>query len=291
MLPAVLLLPVLAAADVDMTLTPMTQNISPTCLLEIDLVLSAPMPTAVAAVDAILSWDPTKLQLITANQSAEDWFAAAFLNDPDGINDDTTDGEAIYTALINPSNPLVVSSGSLVATFVFKMIDDGVVSMPATSGVFGKSRVIGTVPGQDLTGALSVPVVALKLDTPSVEITRLGTPPNPAVFKPGLTSGPVIGQVWDPYVDHSVFFPMAIVDVMGITASPSPIDIPSTFGTILCDISGPILTMVRPAGMPFTLPFPLKCSIIGLSACSQCVSVGPFVSLVTNALDFTIGTL
>ena len=49
----------------------------------------------------------------------------------------------------------------------------------------------------------------------SLEIVRPGIPPNPSALRPGVTSGPVVGGTWDPYIDHSVFMPGAIIDVLG----------------------------------------------------------------------------
>jgi hypothetical protein len=127
-------------------------------------------------------------------------------------------------------------------------------------------------------------------DVPSLEIPRLGTPPNPNFFLPGVTSGPVINAVWDPFVDHSTFFPEALVDIMGITPSPAPLDIPTVFGTILCNIGEPILLYATPAGVPFSVPIPNICSVVGKSVCSQAATSDGLQSFALNALDLTFGT-
>lgn len=285
-----LLLPALGGASVDMTLSPTPQTVYTGCVAEVDLVLSSGTAAPIAAVDALLSWDPAKLELIQAVPSGAGWFLAAFLNDPDGINADVLDGQALFTALVNPASPLVVAPQLVVATFQFRVLEDGAVGLTPALGAFGKSRVIGTTPGDDLTGSLSIPVSISALDVPALEIPRFGTPPNPNAFKPGLTSGPVIGQTWDPFVDHSSFFPGALFDVIGITPAPSPVDIPTPWGLLLCDISGVLRLHFALPGVPFSVPVPLNCALVGQTVATQAGSFDAIDVLLANALDLTIGT-
>ena len=292
MIALLLLMPALAPTDVDLTFVPLSQDVPPGCIAEVDVVLSADSPVFVSAVDIILDWDPSKLQFIQAVPSAEDWFVAAFLNDPDGINNDVTDGSALFTALINPANPLLLPPDATVATFIFQVIDDGVVTMLPNLGVFGHTQVIGTLPGEILTGTLSLPAIITATDVVSIESLRLGTPPNPNVFLPGQTSGPIIGQVWDPVVDHTSFFPGALFDLVAITSGPIPVDIPSIYGTFLCDLTGALIFKKKPAGVPFTIFIPNDCTLLGVSVCTQAFSVDALGGLLfTNAIDITIGTI
>lgn len=123
----------------------------------------------------------------------------------------------------------------------------------------------------------------------SSELVRVGSPPNPAAFQPGLTSGPVVAQTWDPFVDHAAFLPSAIADVLALTALPA--QLPSSMGTILCDIgTGPLFTFVKPAGVPFALAIPADCSLVGVQLCTQAASVSGAAIALTNALDITIGS-
>ena len=125
---------------------------------------------------------------------------------------------------------------------------------------------------------------------PSAEVVRVGAPPNPSVFLPGLTSGPVVCQTWDPVIDHSAFFPTAVFDTLGLGLAPLNLPFPP-YGTILCDFFSfsPLLFTV-PAGTPFAIPFPNQCNLVGITLCSQGLSTDGFSVALTNALDLTVGT-
>jgi hypothetical protein len=124
---------------------------------------------------------------------------------------------------------------------------------------------------------------------PSVEVTRLGTPPNPNAFLPGVTIGPVIGSSWDPVV--TPFHPGAFVDFVGVDFT-GPLNVPTAMGTLLIwPPPRPRLFFNWAPGSPFSLAVPFDCSLIGVSAWSQggSVSAGPNVAL-ANALDIVFGT-
>lgn len=123
----------------------------------------------------------------------------------------------------------------------------------------------------------------------SSQIVRLGSPPNPSAFVPGV-SPPILADVWDPVVDHTSFMPTADVDFVGI--SPTPINAPSPWGTLLCDPASALLYTAPGPGMPFQIPVPSQCSLVGVTACTQAASlavIGGQIQL-TNAIDITIGT-
>ncbi len=282
----------LGSPGVDMTLITAPGPVPVGCTVEIDLILSATDPYKVASVDALLSWDPSKLKLIQALPSDEDWFVAAFLNDQDGINFDVTDGDALFTALHNPADPLDVPPTKTVATFVFEVLGDGQVELLASLGAFGESRVLGTTPGEAITGALSPPLPISSLSVAPLEVVRLGTPPNPDVFRPGVSGGPVIGTVWDPFVDHTTFMPTALLDILVVTPDLGFPDLPTPFGTVLVDIFTANYLVFSPAGVPFAVGVPFNCALVGLDFCSQAAGLIPAVELMaTNALDLTIGSL
>ncbi len=123
----------------------------------------------------------------------------------------------------------------------------------------------------------------------SVEAVRVGSPPNPAAFLPGVTSGPVIGETWDPVVDHTVFAPQAQLDFVGVTPTATNLLIPG-MGTLLCDVSVSPLVFTQPAGQPFAIAIPYDCVFAGATLCSQAVSAGEGLVELTNALDLTVGT-
>ena len=141
------------------------------------------------------------------------------------------------------------------------------------------------------TGSVSpykVKFAAVTLPVQSTETVRLGTPPNPNVFLPGQTSGPVLGATWDPVIDHSAFLPTAILDYAAFSATPS--DIPTPFGTLLCALP---LTGLQAqfASTPFAFRIPTDCSLAGIGVCCAGVSFGPggLIEL-TNAIDIVLGT-
>ncbi len=124
-------------------------------------------------------------------------------------------------------------------------------------------------------------------ELPSKEIVRLGDPPNPAVFLPGVTSGPVVGSTWDPVIDHTDFLPGAVLDFAGISGAPDSVATP--FGTLLCAM--PNLIFLAAPGDPFQITLPDDCSLAGALQCTQGGSLEADGDIqFTNALDITIGT-
>ncbi|MEM7309329.1 MAG: hypothetical protein AAF682_21780 [Planctomycetota bacterium] len=122
------------------------------------------------------------------------------------------------------------------------------------------------------------------------ESSRVGSPPNPDALLPGQTSGPVIGSVWDPVVDHTSFLPSATLDLLGVSVNPLNVALPP-FGTLLCDPTILITVQTSPAGVPFAVPLPLDCASVGVTFCAQGASLDAAGSLrFANALDITIGT-
>ena len=124
--------------------------------------------------------------------------------------------------------------------------------------------------------------------TPSQEVSRPGTPPNPDVLLPGQTRGPAIGMTWDPRVDHSSFFPGATHDLLFFSLEPT--NVPTLQGTLLC--KGPVVAGVSAAGEPFSFGIPYEPRLVGIEACFQVASSGFARGEVelTNALDVVVGT-
>ena len=123
----------------------------------------------------------------------------------------------------------------------------------------------------------------------AVETIRLGSPPNQSAFLPGLSSGPVVGATWDPWVDHAAFAPTAVLDLVGVAAQPANVPLPG-LGTLLLDVSGPLPLFAVPSGSSFAIPIPLKCSLVGAQLTAQAASLdGLGGAALTNALDITIG--
>jgi hypothetical protein len=122
----------------------------------------------------------------------------------------------------------------------------------------------------------------------ALEMTRLGSPPNPLAFLPGRTSPPILGATWDPLVE--AFLPEAFLSFVAIDLGV-PINVPTPIGTLLC--SPPPMRQVHlgTPGQPFAIAVPSSPSLIGLTACSQGGAVAPGGTIaLTNALDLVIGT-
>jgi hypothetical protein len=129
------------------------------CIAEVELVLSAGAAVDIAAVDAILSWNPDELTFIDAVPTSGLWITSGFLNDPDGINANLLDGDALFTGLVSPVAPVDPSPAVVAATFRFLVKRDAQVGLLASLGAFGTTKVLGTTPGEYLTGTLSKPSV------------------------------------------------------------------------------------------------------------------------------------
>ncbi len=149
---------------------------------------------------------------------------------------------------------------------------------PAAPGVFASNEV------------LFLNSVAFCLGNLATETIRAGTPPNPVALMPGLTSGPVLGSVWDPVIEHTTFVPGALIDVLALMQNPLQIYVPP-LGTLLCDPSAILVSKTVAPGAPFAVPIPFKCAFLGLAVCTQGASVDGLGALhLTNALDATFGT-
>jgi hypothetical protein len=155
---------------------------------------------------------------------------------------------------------------------------------PGTGAPIVIGNVIGLAPGTIVTGlAAEIPCVLASQQNP-----RLGTPANPNAFLPGATP-PAAGRTWDPIVDHNVFFPASIYDLMAL--SFAPVNVPTGIGTLLVDIGGPFLLFAKSPTVPFGVPVPPGCPLVGIRLFAQAASVtlGNVVGL-TNALDLVIGS-
>ena len=123
----------------------------------------------------------------------------------------------------------------------------------------------------------------------SSETPRAGDPPNPDALRPGVSSGPVLGAVWDPVIDHATFVPGAVSDLLGISAAA--LNLPTPAGTLLCAAPAPGLTFSTAPGTPFAVAVPADCTLLGAGLCSQGASLDAAGGLaLTNALDLVFGT-
>lgn len=154
--------PLLRAIDVDLSFTPVSQVVSVGDTVDVQLVASSAglISQGVVAIDAILDWDPSVIQLQEiVGGGGVPWFVSDFLADPSGINDDLTDGDALYTALASPGMPVMVppTPGVVVATFRFVAVAESPgteVGLLPTLGDFGMTQVLFLF-AEDVTGDTS----------------------------------------------------------------------------------------------------------------------------------------
>lgn len=166
-------------------------------------------------------------------------------------------------------------------------------NFPVTAGttyyiaVGGYTGVSGTPAQGDFTLAVRCTNCAL----PASEVVRLGNPPNPNAFLPGVTSGPVIGATWDPIIDHTSFVPGSLADFMIVTPLPTNSDFGAPTGVLLCDPTTSFLKVITATpGNAFSFPIPNVASFVGVTLCAQAGSIDPgFNAILTNALDLTVG--
>ncbi|MCB9916711.1 MAG: hypothetical protein H6828_16435 [Planctomycetes bacterium] len=153
-----------SAQTVDLAFDPADQLVQVGDAVEVRLLVLASGVASVdfAALDALLDYDPNHLLLLGVDDTlaAEPWFASAFLPDPDGINADLTDGQALYTALCPPGAPATAPpGGAIVTTFQFLALQETpgtVVSLLPALGAFGTTAVYAyDGPNTELTGDLS----------------------------------------------------------------------------------------------------------------------------------------
>lgn len=162
---------------------------------------------------------------------------------------------------------------------------------------FGSAPRQMDVPSIADTGAGTAPIVDLGaielspcgVQVASSETSRTGTVANPDVLLPGQTSGPVVGAVWDPQVDHTTFVPAALGDFLLFSPQALDVDL-GPIGSLLCNVPFLVtLIDVTPAD-PFAVAIPNDCGLVGLELCSQAGSSPDGSSFqLTNALDITIG--
>lgn len=176
-----------ASADVDLVLRSKPQSNVGT-LIEVGLYAVSAEETDFVALDAILSWDPTVLRLLSVDVSVHNWFLFGFLNDSglDGLNADCgtetfcktftglpwNDGDALLQALLLGSGIVATKDGVLITTFTFSADSPAVaseISFLPSAGDNSLSRVLqsGAV---DVTGSLISAFVDVGPDLSAVDV-------------------------------------------------------------------------------------------------------------------------
>jgi hypothetical protein len=149
----------------DLILSPTAVTASEGEVFEIELLaaVSGTESSNIGALDALVLYDASALRLLGSDSTTADysWFFSGFGPEPDGINADLGDGDAIFTALAQISTPATVQPGQSlrVTTLRFQALAPAagsVISLGASLGSFGRTQVIDFYSaGLDITGDIS----------------------------------------------------------------------------------------------------------------------------------------
>jgi hypothetical protein len=109
-----------AAADIDLIWSPAEQTVGLDDTVELDLIAVSDDASTqyFAALDAIILWDPAHLDLIGVDDAHAGYpfVSSHFLPDPDGLNTNLHDGDALFTALAPGGQEAPVPPEGLVIT-------------------------------------------------------------------------------------------------------------------------------------------------------------------------------
>ena len=240
------------SAQVDLRIEPDDQLTLVGEIIEVELVIeAADDPEFVSAVDAILSWDPARLSLVSSALGDVPPYVFGFLNDPDGINADVTDGEALYTMLTPPGAPLSLIGDVVVARFEFEVLTSACVGLTPSAGVYGLTRVHGIVPGETVTGTLAPHSV---VEVPGTWADLGGSAPGTGGLVPQLEGEGVLLEC-EPYV-------VTLTDALPSTTAFvvigfDTINLPLKGGILVPDLDLIRIVPVNPVGSRvFTGPWP-----------------------------------
>ena len=149
---------------IDMSFSPAAQTVNTGDSVELTIVIqSAGVEQEFIGLDAILDWNPGVLALqgVVNCQEEYPFSPCGFMNDPDDINEDFTDGNAILTALASPFFPAAAPQAPeslIIATLQFEALT----SSPGTQirfvpqmGIWSETQVL--LPGgANITGDISM---------------------------------------------------------------------------------------------------------------------------------------
>ncbi len=154
-------------------------------------------------------------------------------------------------------------------------------------------RIESTEPSGVVSGNIWLFATTSTGQVASQQSVRLGTPPNANAFRVGVTSGPVIGQTWDPVIDHTTFAPNALIDFLLLALGPANTQVPgiSTIGILLCAPATAVSLTSFVPGTPFAFAIPNDPSFLGVQITTQGGSLAMGMPRVffANALDLVIG--
>ncbi len=162
-----LVAPNLAVAEVELSLrsTETFARVGEPFIVELVATSTSESDEPIASMSVILTWDSDAFASIEPfSVSGAPWMVLGFLQDPDGINTVTEDGNVILTGLAFPGNLVQASpDGTVVAILEFvglNRMPPTPIAIPSNIGVSGATSV-SAAPGENKVGQLegvSVPV-------------------------------------------------------------------------------------------------------------------------------------
>lgn len=113
----------------------------------------------IAALDAIVTWDPNYLSFQVLGDPQPMWMNDGFFIDSDGINTNRTDGDVLYTGMSYLGEPVVIApEGALCVEFIFQAlapVESTSVSILPALGQWGRTSVYdGIIPNLDIKGSI-----------------------------------------------------------------------------------------------------------------------------------------
>ncbi len=153
------------AALVNLSFYPPAQIVNVGDTVEINLVATSTDPNTpmdIGAVDAILEWEAGYLGTVgyTAAHAGYAWMFEGFFNNPDGLNANLGDGNAMYTALAQVTQAAYAPGppGLIVTTLQFTALAETpgtLVSFLPEYGQFSRTRVMKFSPANlEVTGEI-----------------------------------------------------------------------------------------------------------------------------------------
>lgn len=257
-------------------------------VVDVDLwaVLAGTPGTAAGAVDAILSWDPSVLELVNEDSSASSyaWLVTGFLPDIDGINLDLTDGDALLTALANPTQPAIIppSPGVLVSSLRFTILvptNGSQVSFLPTLGTAAQTRVLDFfIPGTNITNDITE---FASVSPCQVSAPYCGNTPN-STGVPGLILGLGSNVVAEgTFSLAAVNLPTNQFSLFVASSGPGLIDLPAqgVSNGFLCLELGPNLgrfnSFIQNTGVSGTVSIPVDLDAVPIAAFPGTTSISP----------------
>lgn len=167
-----------ATANVDIQLSPPLMVIpletgsAPVILVQLRLQSDSGSPECFSSIEAIIHYDPAVLKLLgrTNSGSSYSWLTDGFLLDPDGLNNNIADGEALYYGFTFGGSNANPPPGNLATTLRFEVLAPSagtVISLAPSAGASSFTRVLDCDFGES-TGDISATTTVRIISCPNM---------------------------------------------------------------------------------------------------------------------------